>query len=85
MVEDWYRIENEAEIPSPALLVYPDRVLRNLQRMVEIIGDVTRLRPHVKTHKLPEIDGMHISQGITQFKCATIAEAEMVAGGSRRQ
>ena len=80
MVEDWYRIENEAEIPSPALLVYPDRVLRNLQRMVEIIGDVTRLRPHVKTHKLPEIVGMHISQGITQFKCATIAEAEMVAG-----
>ena len=79
MADDWYRISNEAEIPSPALLIYPDRVFRNLQRMVEIIGDKERLRPHVKTHKLPEIIGMHLSLGITRFRCATIAEAEMVA------
>ncbi len=80
MADDWYRISNEAEIPSPALLIYPDRVYRNLQRMIEIAGDAERLRPHVKTHKLPEIIGMHLSLGITRFKCATIAEAEMVAG-----
>lgn len=79
MAEDWYRIANEGEIPSPALLVYPDRIFRNLERMVEIIGDKERLRPHVKTHKIPEIIGMHLSLGITKFKCATIAEAEMVA------
>ena len=77
---DWYRVENEAEIPSPALLVYPERIIRNLQRMIEIAGDPKRLRPHVKTHKLPELIGMHLSFGISQFKCATIAEAEMVAG-----
>ena len=80
MAQDWYRIANEGEIPSPALLVYPDRIFRNLERMVEIIGDPERLRPHVKTHKLPEVIGMHLSLGITKFKCATIAEAEMVAG-----
>ncbi len=80
MAEDWYRIANEGEIPSPALLVYPDRIFRNLERMVEIICDPNRLRPHVKTHKLPEIIGMQLSVGITKFKCATIAEAEMVAG-----
>jgi len=79
MAADWYRITNEGEIPSPALLVYPDRIFRNLERMVEIIGDKERLRPHVKTHKIPEIIGMHLSLGITRFKCATIAEAEMVA------
>ena len=79
MADDWYRIENESEIPSPALLVYPDRVFRNLQKMVEIAGGTERLRPHVKTHKLPEVIGMHLSLGITKFKCATIAEAEMVA------
>tara|TARA_B100000959_G_C14934065_1_gene604931 strand:- start:159 stop:1268 length:1110 start_codon:yes stop_codon:yes gene_type:complete len=84
MSEDWYRITNEAEIPTPALLIYPDRVFRNLQRMVEIIGDKERLRPHVKTHKLPEIIGMHLSLGITRFKCATIAEAEMVASSGGR-
>lgn len=80
MGTDWYRISNEAEIPSPALLIYPERVIRNLQRMVEIAGDAKRLRPHVKTHKLPELIGMQLSLGIERFKCATIAEAEMVAG-----
>ena len=80
MSDDWYRISNESEIPSPSLLIYPDRIFRNLQRMVEIAGGGARLRPHVKTHKLPEIIGMHLSLGITRFKCATIAEAEMVAG-----
>ncbi len=77
---DWYRVENEGEIPSPALLVYPERIIRNLQKMIEISGDVDRLRPHVKTHKLPELIGMQLSLGISRFKCATIAEAEMVAG-----
>jgi len=76
----WYQVENEAEIPSPALLVYPERIIRNLQRMVEIVGDANRLRPHVKTHKLPELIGMQLSLGVSRFKCATIAEAEMVAG-----
>mgnify|MGYP002131825554 CR=1 FL=1 len=27
----------------------------NLQRMITMAGDVSRLRPHVKTHKLPQI------------------------------
>ena len=80
MGDDWYRISNEAEIPSPALLVYPNRIVHNLQRMVEIAGMPARLRPHVKTHKLPELIGMQLSLGIDKFKCATIAEAEMVAG-----
>ena len=61
MGDDWYRISNEAEIPSPALLVYPNRIIHNLQRMVEIAGAPARLRPHVKTHKLPELIGMQLA------------------------
>ena len=38
-----------------------------------------RLRPHVKTHKMAEIVRMAESLGIRKHKCATIAEAEMVA------
>src|SRR5215204_3777302 len=75
----WYTVENVADIPSPALLVYPDRVERNIRRMIEMAGDVTRLRPHMKTNKLREVVRMHLDQGITRFKCATIAEAEMAA------
>lgn len=77
--ENWYAVSNVGEVPSPALLVYPDRVQENLRRMVKISGAPDRLRPHVKTHKLAEIVKMQLALGITRFKCATIAEAEMTA------
>lgn len=73
----WYAVENIAEIDSPALLFYPERIERNIQRTLDIAGGTTRLRPHVKTHKCAEIVRMQCAAGITKFKCATIAEAEM--------
>ena len=76
----WYLLENSAEIPSPALLLHRDRIESNLRQMVAIAGDPLRLWPHVKTHKLPELIAWQVGLGIVQFKCATIAEAEMVAG-----
>ncbi len=72
--------ENAAEIPSPALLLDVAAIDRNLARMLTIVGQVDRLRPHVKTHKLPQLIRRQLALGITKFKCATIAEAEMVAG-----
>jgi D-serine deaminase-like pyridoxal phosphate-dependent protein len=75
----WYTIKNEDEVYSPSLLIYPERVKSNIQRMIKMAGDVSRLRTHVKTHKMAEITRIQIDQGITKFKCATIAEAEMVA------
>lgn len=80
MSADWYRVVNVAEVPSPALLVYPDRIEENTQRIVACVGSaVDRLRPHVKTHKLAEVVRLQMRHGITRFKCATIAEAEMIA------
>jgi D-serine deaminase-like pyridoxal phosphate-dependent protein len=75
----WYHIENEGEVFSPSLLVYPERIESNIRKMVEMAGDVNRLRPHVKTHKMPEIVRLQMKLGINKFKCATISEAEMVA------
>jgi len=75
----WHGVANEADIPSPALLVYPDRIRENIRRMVAMAGDVNRLRPHVKTNKMAEVTRMQLEAGLTRFKCATIAEAEMVA------
>jgi D-threonine aldolase len=79
MSADWYSISNVDVVASPALLVYPDRIAQNIRQMISIAGDAARLRPHIKTHKLPEVIRMQTGQGITKFKCATIAEAEMVA------
>ena len=74
----WYQIGNEAEVPSPALLVYPDRIKHNLQQMIHW-GGVDVLRPHVKTHKMSRIVKLKLEAGIRKFKAATIAEAEMTA------
>ena len=79
MTNPWYKIENVAELATPALVVYPDRVDENLRRMIALAGGVGRLRPHVKTHKMPDVVRRKLALGITKFKCATIAEAEMVA------
>jgi len=77
--ESWWRIDNADDVPSPALLIYPDRAEANIRRMVEMAGDAGRLTPHVKTHKLAPLVAMHLKHGIRRFKCATIAEAEMAA------
>ena len=75
----WYTVDNLTDVPSPALLVYPDRAEQNIRRAIEIAGDARRLRPHLKTSKLPEVVRMHLDQGVSRFKVATIAEAEMAA------
>ena len=46
--------------------------------MMEIAGTPSRLRPHIKTHKTAEIIQLQMDKGIRQFKCATIAEAELL-------
>lgn len=74
----WYTIQNVDEIDSPALVIYPDRIQKNIDRMIDISGDVNRLRPHIKTHKMAEVVRLLMQNGIQKFKCATIAEAEML-------
>jgi D-threonine aldolase len=84
MNKPWHIVSNIADIPSPALLVYPDRIRENIRRAIAIVGDRRRLRPHIKTHKCGRIIGMHLDLGITKFKCATIAEAEMAASSGAK-
>jgi D-threonine aldolase len=78
-MKEWYEISNISEIDSPCLVIFKDRVAENIQRLVKSIDHPSRLRPHVKTHKSPHVCEMMLSAGITKFKCATIAEAEMLA------
>ncbi len=76
--ESWYEVENIDEIDSPALLIYLSRVKENLGRILEKIT-VQFLRPHVKTNKIAEVCRLMMESGISKFKAATIAEAEMLA------
>ena len=77
-MNNWYSIEQINTIDSPALIVYPQRVAENIHRMVSMIDDVSRLRPHIKTHKTAEGIKLMMESGISKFKCATIAEAELL-------
>ena len=78
-MNDWFHLRDEAAIPSPALLLFRERIEHNLRLMIEIAGGPARLRPHVKTHKLGPLVARQMELGITKFKTSTIAETEMCA------
>ncbi len=75
----WYQLSNPDQIDSPALLIFKDRVEHNIRKIVKMVDDVRRLRPHVKTHKSPEVTKLLMAAGIDKFKCATISELEMLS------
>jgi D-threonine aldolase len=75
-----YTLHDDSAVFSPALLFYPELIRRNLARVLELAGGPDRLRPHVKTHKTREIVQLELAAGITRHKCATLAEAELLAG-----
>ena len=75
---EWFQLSNLNEVDSPAMIVFPDRVQKNISILKEFLPDVSRLRPHVKTHKSSEVTKILLQSGFTKFKCATIAEAEML-------
>jgi len=77
--QDWYVINDIDKLDTPALVVYPARVKQNIDLLISMIDNVARLRPHVKTHKSKDVTLLMLNAGITKFKCATIAEAEMLA------
>jgi D-serine deaminase-like pyridoxal phosphate-dependent protein len=79
MSQPWFEFKEVAEISSPGLLVYRDRVQENIRRMLSISDGPERLRPHMKTHKMREMLDLQLATGIKKFKCATIAEAELAA------
>jgi D-serine deaminase-like pyridoxal phosphate-dependent protein len=74
-----YPLNDPSRLLSPSLLIYRAQLRRNLEAMIAMARGTERLRPHVKTHKMPAIVRMCESIGIHKHKCATIAEAEMIA------
>jgi D-serine deaminase-like pyridoxal phosphate-dependent protein len=74
-----YRIEDTSQIISPGLIVFRELMEANLDAMIRIAGSAARLRPHCKTHKMPQVTRIELARGILKHKCATFAEAEMLA------
>ena len=69
-----------AEVPTPALIVDLDRMEANIaawQAMADRNG--VRLRPHIKTHKTPEIAAQQLAAGAWGIASAKPTEAEVFA------
>ena len=66
--------------PTPFIYADIDRVQRNLRTMAFALKDLgVRLRPHVKTHKIPELAQLQVASGATGVTVATLAEARVFA------
>ncbi|NJB87703.1 D-serine deaminase-like pyridoxal phosphate-dependent protein [Lewinella marina] len=82
-----YAVPEVDQIDSPALLVFPEVIARNIDRVLEMTAteDGHCLQPHIKTVKCREVAEMALSRGITRFKCSTVSEGELLgAAGARR-
>lgn len=79
-----YRVDDPSALLSPSLLIFTDRLDQNARSMIAMAGGADRLRPHAKTHKMPAIIQCIEGLGIHKHKCATIAEAEMIAQAGGR-
>lgn len=75
-----YEVRDLDSLLTPSLLLFSEIIDANIRRALDACGgDPSRLRPHVKTHKIPEIIGRELAVGITKHKCATLREAQMLA------
>ena len=70
----------KADLPTPALIVDIDKLEANVAQMADYAKQAgVSLRPHVKTHKTPEIARRQVAAGALGICCATIREAEAMA------
>ena len=68
-----------SELETPALIVDLDVMDRNLSRMAEYCrSHQLLLRPHTKTHKIPELAKRQIESGATGITVAKLGEAEVM-------
>lgn len=68
------------QIDTPDVLIEKDVLERNVERTAAAVrGKGLALRPHAKTHKVPEIAALQLAAGAAGLTVATIGEAEVFA------
>lgn len=69
-----------AELETPCVLIDLDRLERNVARMADAARAAgVALRPHGKTHKLPEVARLQRAAGARGLTLAKVGEAEVFA------
>jgi D-serine deaminase-like pyridoxal phosphate-dependent protein len=68
------------DLDTPVLTADLDAVERNIMRMQRYCDEHgLALRPHVKTHKLPEVARLQLAAGARGITCQKLGEAEVFA------
>lgn len=68
------------KIDTPALLVDYEALLSNINQMAAFFAERSAvLRPHIKSHKCPQIADLQIKAGAIGITCAKVSEAEVFA------
>ncbi len=69
------------ELETPSVLIDLGRMERNIARMQAYCSEHgLSFRPHIKTHKIPEIARMQVEAGAVGIACQKVSEAEVFAG-----
>lgn len=76
-----YPVTRPETIPSPSLLYFRAHIEHNIDAMLAVARRTERLRPHIKTFKTMGVVELLRRHGVRKYKCATVAEAEMLASG----
>ena len=70
---------------TPHLYIDGAKMSRNIEKMAGIAGERgVKLRPHVKTHKIPAIANRQLESGAAGITVAKVSEAEVMAEGGIR-
>lgn len=76
---------NGREVETPCIIVNRAIVDANIARMAEAVASRgVKLRPHAKTHKLPEMAARQLTAGAVGITVAKISEAEVMASAGIR-
>jgi D-serine deaminase-like pyridoxal phosphate-dependent protein len=66
------------ELDTPSVTIDLDRLAANIQRVQAMIaGHGIANRPHIKTHKIPEIGKMQVAAGAIGLTCQKLDEVEV--------
>lgn len=72
-------VSPDVEIDTPLLVVSEEILHRNIAEMASFARSAgVALRPHIKTHKTPQIARLQIAAGAVGITCAKVGEAEIM-------
>ena len=78
-------ISHVSDLETPSVLIDLDKMERNITRMQARCDELgINFRPHIKTHKIPDIARRQIEAGAVGIACQKVSEAEVFADAGFR-